>query len=179
MHRSGLSNPRDLVCRSVFDQHVTYAASSQTHSLLRSGQPIYSSLMCSAFTLPASTAHWICTLVSGQVPFQQLIILEFVRFWARLGCSAQYNSVLKDCLFLQCSLSLGLRVHPGCLSGPRLYTGYNQRCWIVWGICPIGPQQFLSRVIANLLYAVGWMLLRTCCPALVTLGQLNLANIGK
>ena len=43
--------------------------------------------------------------MAGQLPAQQLIIVEFVRFWGRLVNVARHNAGLRDCLFVWCTLA--------------------------------------------------------------------------
>jgi Reverse transcriptase (RNA-dependent DNA polymerase) len=68
-------------------------------------QPVFSMLLRQAFGLPAGTAHWIVTLMTGQLPVQQLVVYEFCRFWARLTKLVDYHDVLRACVFVQCTLA--------------------------------------------------------------------------
>jgi Reverse transcriptase (RNA-dependent DNA polymerase) len=73
-------------------------------------QPTFSVLLRQAFGLPASTAHWIAMQMSGQLPVQLLVILEFCRFWNRLVHVAEHNPVIQACLYAQTQMArLGRR----------------------------------------------------------------------
>jgi hypothetical protein len=101
-------------------------------------QPVFSTLLRQAFNLPACTAHWIVTLMAGQLPVQALIILEFCRFWARLKHAAKHNALIQACLFVQCTLARA-----------------GKDCWLMKWIRALQRVQPVAQALEDLLMSYG------------------------
>ena len=74
---------------------------SGTDPMKHNLQKPYSTLMRAILGLPASTSHWIASLMLGQLPIQYHIIQEFCRLWNRLLKTAQINPLINACLQVQ------------------------------------------------------------------------------
>ena len=61
-------------------------------------QKPYSIMQRAALGQPHSTAHWVASMVSGNLPVQHFILLSFCRMWNRLLVAAQRNTLLQACL---------------------------------------------------------------------------------
>jgi hypothetical protein len=72
-----------------------------------------STLLRWALSVPASTAHWIVLLVTGQMPVQFWIIREFCTSWNRFLATCQINCLVHAALSLQLQLCVA-----------------NTRCWL-------------------------------------------------
>ena len=69
-------------------------------------QPVYSTLMRQALQVPCSTAHWIASLMAGQMPIQHWIVRDFYRFWNKLLSVSENNALLYGCMYVQATLAL-------------------------------------------------------------------------
>jgi hypothetical protein len=72
-----------------------------------------STLLRRALGVPASTAHWVVLLATGQLPVQFHIIKEFCTLWNRLLTTSHANSLVHAALTVQSQLCAA-----------------NTRCWL-------------------------------------------------
>lgn len=64
-------------------------------------QKPFSTLMRLALGVPASTGHWIASMLMGQLPVQLHIIHLFCSLWNRYIRTAQHNPLIRACLHIQ------------------------------------------------------------------------------
>jgi hypothetical protein len=67
-------------------------------------QKPYSTLMRCILGVPSSCAHWIASILHGQLPIQYHIIKAFCKLWNRMLESAEINPLIRSCLQVQSDL---------------------------------------------------------------------------
>ena len=89
--------PALLFGSSLWGMHGLVAPDPVKHCLQRP----YSTLLRRALGVPASCAHWIVLLVTGQLPIQFYIIRDFGRSWNRFIATAQENLLVDTAVRFQ------------------------------------------------------------------------------